>query len=62
VRNSREIWQGDPGAGRRMMLGLFERGVFLNPMGTKLYLSAAHDREACEDFLERFADALAEID
>jgi glutamate-1-semialdehyde 2,1-aminomutase len=45
-----------------MMLGLFERGVFLNPMGTKLYLSAAHDREACEDFLERFADALAAID
>ena len=34
VRNSREIWQGDPEAGRRMMLGLFERGVFLNPMGT----------------------------
>jgi glutamate-1-semialdehyde 2,1-aminomutase len=58
VRSSREIWQGDPAAGRRMMLGLFERGIFLNPMGTKLYLSAAHDREACEDFLDRFADAL----
>lgn len=61
VRNSREIWQGDPGAGRRMMLALFERGVFLNPMGTKLYLSAAHDRDACEDFLERFADALRDV-
>jgi len=58
VRSSREIWQGDPAAGRQMMLGLFERGVFLNPMGTKLYLSAAHDREACEDFLDRFADTL----
>jgi len=58
VRSSREIWQGDQAAGRQMMLGLFERGVFLNPMGTKLYLSAAHDREACEDFLDRFADTL----
>lgn len=61
VRHSREIWQGDPAAGRRLMLGLFERGVFLNPMGTKLYLSAAHDRDACEDFLERFADALRDV-
>jgi glutamate-1-semialdehyde 2,1-aminomutase len=62
VRNSREIWQGDPAAGRRMMLGLFERGVFLNPMGTKLYLSAAHDTAACDDFLERFAATLADLD
>ena len=62
VRNSREIWQGDPEAGRRMMLGLFERGVFLNPMGTKLYLSAAHDRAACSDFLDRFADTLRAMD
>jgi glutamate-1-semialdehyde 2,1-aminomutase len=61
VRNSREIWQGDPAAGRRMMLGLFERGVFLNPMGTKLYLSAVHDTAACDEFLERFADALDDI-
>ncbi len=28
------------------MLGLFARGVFLNPMGTKLYLSLAHDEAA----------------
>ncbi len=43
------------------MLGLFARGVFLNPMGTKLYLSIAHDEAVCDDFLERFDDALAEV-
>lgn len=62
VRNSREIWQSDTRAGRRTMLGLFARGVFLNPMGTKLYLSAAHDAAACDDFLDRFADVLRELD
>ena len=61
VRSSREIWQGTPGYGRRLMLGLFRRGVFLNPMGTKLYLSLAHDERICDAFLDRFADSLAEI-
>lgn len=61
VRSSREIWQGTPGYGRRMMLALFSRGVFLNPMGTKLYLSLAHDERICDAFLDRFADSLAEI-
>jgi len=58
VRSSRELWQGDSAAGRRLMLALFERGVFLNPMGTKLYLSAAHDEAACDRFLELFREAL----
>jgi glutamate-1-semialdehyde 2,1-aminomutase len=40
------------------MLELFERGVFLNPMGTKLYLSLAHEQADCEEFLERFAATL----
>ena len=61
VRSSRDIWQGAPGLGRRMMLALFKRGVFLNPMGTKLYLSLAHDAAACAGFLERFAAALDEV-
>eukprot|EP00058_Branchiostoma_floridae_P004893 XP_002590381.1 hypothetical protein BRAFLDRAFT_76656 [Branchiostoma floridae] len=30
---------------RAMMVGLFKRGVFLNPMGTKLYLSLKHTEE-----------------
>ena len=37
-----------------MMLGLFARGVFINPMGTKLYLSIAHDEAICDAFCERF--------
>ena len=43
------------------MLGLFARGVFLNPMGTKLYLSLAHDEAVCDDFLGRFDEALAAL-
>ncbi len=42
-----------------MMLGLVERGVFLNPMGTKLYVSVAHDEAVCDAFLDRFDDTLA---
>ena len=52
---------GDTARGRKLMLKLFERGVFLNPMGTKLYLSLAHDRHTCDQFLESFTQALGEI-
>lgn len=44
--------------GRRLMLELVRRGVFLNPMGTKLYLSLAHDDAAVTEFGERFGEAL----
>ena len=40
------------------MLALLEERVFLNPLGTKLYLSLAHDESAVSAFLERFARAL----
>ncbi len=43
VRDYRSTRKGDAAQGRALMLGLFARGVFLNPMGTKLYLSLAHD-------------------
>ena len=43
------------------MLGLFSQGIFLNPMGTKLYLSLAHEETACDAFLDRFDDTLAEV-
>ena len=59
VSDYRGTWRGDAAKGRAVMLGLFERGVFLNPMGTKLYLSIAHDEAVCDDFLARFDDALA---
>jgi glutamate-1-semialdehyde 2,1-aminomutase len=43
------------------MLALFDRGVFLNPMGTKLYLSVAHDEATCDAFCDRLDDALGAI-
>ncbi len=61
VFNYRSTAQGDKKKGRAMMLGLFKRGVFLNPMGTKLYISIAHDRTILDSFLSRFEDCLREI-
>ncbi|MFQ5785485.1 MAG: aspartate aminotransferase family protein [Alphaproteobacteria bacterium] len=58
VSDYRSARRGDSRKARAIMLGLFERGVFLNPMGTKLYLSLAHDEAVCDCFLERFDAAL----
>jgi glutamate-1-semialdehyde 2,1-aminomutase len=58
VRDYRTSQRGDKSLARRVMLGLFERGIFLNPMGTKLYLSLAHDRAACDALIDRFGEAL----
>jgi glutamate-1-semialdehyde 2,1-aminomutase len=60
VRDYRSTQRGDKARGRTVMLGLFKRGVFLNPMGTKLYLSIAHDEAVCDEFLQRFEDALGD--
>ena len=60
VFDYRSTKQGDSARGRACMLKLFDSGVFLNPMGTKLYLSLAHDEEACDRFLDRFGQALTE--
>jgi glutamate-1-semialdehyde 2,1-aminomutase len=49
----------DRARGRRVMLELIRRGVFLNPMGTKLYLSIAHDDAVIDGFVQRFAESLA---
>ena len=61
VTDYRSTRRGDAAKGRALMLQLFRRGVFLNPMGTKLYLSLAHDRLRCDQLLDRCDDALAEI-
>ena len=61
VRDYRSTRAGDAKRGRAVMLALFERGVFLNPMGTKLYLSLAHDEAVCDAFFDRFDDALSLI-
>jgi glutamate-1-semialdehyde 2,1-aminomutase len=61
VFDYRSTRRGDGAKGRALMLGLFRRGVFLNPMGTKLYLSLAHGRAECDRLLERMDDALADL-
>ncbi len=61
VLDYRATQRGNVQANRAIMLGLFERGVFLNPMGTKLYLSLAHDEAICDEFLNRFDDALGVV-
>jgi glutamate-1-semialdehyde 2,1-aminomutase len=61
VRDYRSSRHRDSSLARRIMLELFSRGVFLNPMGTKLYLSLAHDEAVCEEFCDILADALDAI-
>ncbi|MGA3248883.1 MAG: aminotransferase class III-fold pyridoxal phosphate-dependent enzyme [Paraburkholderia sp.] len=61
VNDYRSTASGDKVLARRMMFGLFQRGVFLNPMGTKLYLSIAHDEAICGEFCDRLDQVLKEI-
>ncbi|CAG4889674.1 aspartate aminotransferase family protein [Paraburkholderia saeva] len=61
VNDYRSTASGDKAMAKRMMFGLFKRGVFLNPMGTKLYLSIAHDEAICGDFCDRLDQVLKEI-
>lgn len=61
ARDYRSTRHDEPDRARRLMLELFSRGIFLNPMGTKLYLSLAHDEAACDEFLEHFDEALATL-
>ena len=61
IRNYRSTQRANKELARTTMLGLFKRGVFLNPMGTKLYLSIAHDKAVCDAFLDRFDDTLVEV-
>jgi glutamate-1-semialdehyde 2,1-aminomutase len=61
VFDYRSTAKGDKQLGRALMLALFARGVFLNPMGTKLYLSIAHDEAVCDAFIDRFEAGLAEV-
>jgi glutamate-1-semialdehyde 2,1-aminomutase len=54
----RSVFRSDRAKGRRFMLGLFERGIFLNPLGTKLYLSLVHTDEDIHAFLQRAREVL----
>ena len=52
VVDYRSAFRADRQRARSFLLGLFRRGVFLNPMSTKLYLSLAHTGREIEAFLE----------
>ena len=58
VIDYRSTKKGNTSANRLMMLALFDRGIFLNPMGTKLYMSLSHNESTCDAFLDRFADTM----
>ena len=55
----RSVFRADRAKARKFMLGLFERGIFLNPMGTKLYISLAHTDGDIYRFLERIREVLS---
>ncbi len=52
VNDYRSAFKADREKGRRFALGLFKSGIFLNPMGTKLYISLAHTEEDIQRMLE----------
>jgi len=58
VQSHRDWLVADRGRGRAVMFELLRRGVFLNPMGTKLYLSLAHTEADLDEFTAHFAAAL----
>jgi len=58
VQSHRDWLAADRGRGRAVMFELLRRGVFLNPMGTKLYLSLAHTEADLDEFTAHFAAAL----
>ena len=60
-RDYRSSRHTDGRLARRLMLELFSRGIFLNPMGTKLYLSLAHTEAHCSEFCETFIAAFDAI-
>jgi len=61
VFDYRSTFKGDKKLGAALMLGLFRRRIFLNPMGTKLYLSITHDETLVDEFLNRFDDTLKDM-
>ena len=61
VRDYRTAFKANKEKGRQFVLELFKNGIFLNPMGTKLYLSLAHTDEDLQRMLEISRDALKKI-
>ena len=58
VKSHPDWLAADRQRGRAVMLELLRLGVFLNPMGTKLYLSLAHGEKEIDELATHFATAL----
>ncbi len=58
IRDQQGWLASDRARGRAVMLDLLERNIFLNPMGTKLYLSLAHAEADLDGFIGCFSGAL----
>jgi len=52
VMDYRTAFRADREKGRQFVLGLFKNGIFLNPMGTKLYMSLAHSDGDIQEMLK----------
>lgn len=61
VIDYRTAFRADRRKARRFALGLFERGIFLNPMGTKMYFSLAHTDEDIRRLIDISREVLREI-
>jgi glutamate-1-semialdehyde 2,1-aminomutase len=58
VTDYRSMLGADRRRARAFLLGLFRRGIFLNPMSTKLYLSLAHTEADIAALLDAAREAL----
>lgn len=61
VVDYRTAFRADREKGRQFALGLFKNGIFLNPMGTKLYLSLAHSNQDIKRLLDISRKELGKI-
>ena len=61
INNSRDWGVADRNKGLSLMLQLIKEGVFLNPMGTKMYLSLSHGAKEMEEFSDKFSSALKSL-
>jgi glutamate-1-semialdehyde aminotransferase len=58
-RDQKRMEDGD--TRRKIMLGLFERGIFLNPMSTEMYLSLQHTEAHVSELCGRLDDTLRSL-
>ena len=58
VTDYRSTHAADRIKARQVLLELVRRGIFLNPMGTKLYLSTEHTTDDVDAFLAAFSETL----